>query len=82
LRREPDLIIRIYHDARIAEAMSGFTHRGRRAQNIGTSVQRAWNRNRFLHKWLGYCLFRGHRFVLQTPLDSPMAGAAPQTVEL
>jgi len=61
-RREPDLRIRICHDARTAEVMDMRL----RCLDAGGDARRTltlcWQRNRFLHKWLGYCLRRGHRF--------------------
>ena len=68
---EPDLIIRIYHDARLAEVMSY----QRRAYQLdsetpwtpaaqGFVLERKWHINRFLQKWLGFCLHQGHRFTV------------------
>jgi len=61
-RREPDLRIRIHHDARTAEAMNVHLPRGRYRFEARRTLRRSWERNRFLHKWLGYCLRRGHHF--------------------
>lgn len=61
-RREPDLFIRVHHDARTAEAMEVHMPRGRYCFDARRTLQRSWERNRFLHKWLGYCLRRGHHF--------------------
>lgn len=47
----PDLRVRIYHDARVAEA-----------QGAGDSTRERWARNMLLNKWLEYCADRGHRF--------------------
>lgn len=47
---EPDLIVRIYHDARLAEV-----------QGEGDAGSR-WRSNMMLNKWLEYCADRGHRF--------------------
>jgi len=68
---EPDLIIRIYHDARLAEVMS-YQRRGYQLENDtpwtpaaqGFVLERKWRINRFLQKWLGYCLHQGHCFSL------------------
>jgi uncharacterized protein YqiB (DUF1249 family) len=62
VRYEPDLRVRIQHDARTAEAMEVHMGRGRYHFDARRTLQRSWERNRFLHKWLGYCLHRGHRF--------------------
>ena len=67
---EPDLRIRVYHDARQAEAMTAhlrhdlvfssyFPDEGRMDR---ASLYRRWRINRFLYKWLSYCLRQGHRF--------------------
>ncbi len=64
---DPDLEVRIYHDARLAEA----SRCGRWARHPGLEFVRSrvsaalgerWLRNMLLNKWLDYCLDRGHRF--------------------
>lgn len=62
VRYEPDLRVRVQHDARTAEAMEVHMGRGRYHFDARRTLKRSWERNRFLHKWLGYCLHRGHRF--------------------
>jgi len=61
--REPDLQIRVYHDVGMAEVLSGCLHHG--ALNLKnlpeTAIQERWHLNRFLYKWLGFCLRIGHR---------------------
>jgi hypothetical protein len=64
---EPDLEVRIYHDARLAEATRGVSrprHPGlaglRAAMPAGLGER--WLRNMLLNKWLDYCAERGHRF--------------------
>ena len=47
----PDLRVRVYHDAHVAEA-----------QGAGDGTQERWARNMLLNKWLEYCADRGHRF--------------------
>jgi len=61
----PDMLIRVYHDARLAEA-HGWAARHQhpwltevRRQSLSTLDQR-WARNIMLNKWLDYCLERGH----------------------
>lgn len=61
-RREPDLLLRMQHDARTAEAMNIHLPRGRYRFEARRTLHQCWERNRFLHRWLGYCLYRGHRF--------------------
>ena len=64
---DPDLTIRVYRDARLAEAMacggvrchpvlSGFD------TTSGAELRRRWTRNIMLNKWLEYCADRRHRF--------------------
>ncbi|TNF98491.1 MAG: DUF1249 domain-containing protein [Gammaproteobacteria bacterium] len=68
--KTPDLKIRIYHDARQAEVMCcnrqekdafGWLDRAACVSNL----QWRWRLNRFLYKWLNYCLKQGHGFPQQ-----------------
>lgn len=65
---DPDITVRIYHDARLAEALScrriHHRHRllGRYATDAQDELARRWQRNVLLNKWLEYCLERGHSF--------------------
>ena len=64
---DPDLQVRLYHDAGLAEAMvCTDTHRHTALQafdtSAGTELQRRWTRNMMLNKWLEYCADRGHVF--------------------
>jgi len=66
--RDPDLQIRVYHDARLAEVQScARWHRHEVLESIRSECARAlgdrWLRNVMLNKWLDYCVERGHRFV-------------------
>lgn len=63
----PDIQIRIYHDARLAEVVSCGRRRGVRSATYDCwrrdyTLDAKWRINRFLQKWLGYCLRQGHRF--------------------
>lgn len=63
----PDMVVRLYHDAQVAEVISRGAGRGRRRDAYDRfhhryTVEAKWQVNRFLHKWLGYCLHQGHRF--------------------
>lgn len=62
LTTEPDLRIQVYHDARVAEVVGRSSRAGRYTREAGESLYDRWRRNRFLYRWLGYCLTRGHRF--------------------
>lgn len=76
---EPNLEIRLYHDARLAEVISAVLHKhhysSQRVMSIDRLIspdldilQSKWRLNRFLYKWLNFCLLRGHVF---RPLVSP-----------
>ena len=58
---QPDTHIRIYHDARIAEVQDRLDRKHRRIYS-GQTLEQKWKLNRFLYKWLGYCIFQGHYF--------------------
>jgi uncharacterized protein len=71
-RRDPELEVRVYHDARLAEA------RGTRAQPAHavfrwlnaaapSGAGPRWTNNMLLNKWLEYCADRGHRFATRAP---------------
>jgi uncharacterized protein len=65
---DPDLQIRVYHDARLAEVQAcARWHRHTVLESIRSDLARAlgdrWLRNVMLNKWLDYCVERGHRFV-------------------
>lgn len=59
---EPELKLRIYHDAALIEVLAGHLHHGRQRINHlpATALNLKWRLNRFLYKWLGYCLHVGH----------------------
>lgn len=66
-RANPNLVVRLYHDARQAEVLSGSCRRSRREIRVqelpwDSALACKWRLNRFLFKWLGYCLHQGHRF--------------------
>ena len=62
--REPNLLIRVYHDVALAEVLNGELHHGRLTlKNLPeTAIMERWHLNRFLYKWLGFCLHIGHSF--------------------
>ena len=75
---DPDLQIRVYHDARLAEVQScARWHRHTMLEAIRSDLARAlgdrWLRNIMLNKWLDYCAERGHRFTAPAlePIASP-----------
>lgn len=61
----PDLDVRVYHDARVAEVMTSsdlaaFTPWGTDTPPETGSLAWRWEVNRFLNRWLRYCLGEGH----------------------
>ncbi len=67
---EPDVAIRLYHDARLAEVVSAVRrHRSRTSHHChqrrrwASELEHKWEQSRFLQKWLGYCLRQGHLFL-------------------
>ncbi|HEY3487487.1 MAG TPA: DUF1249 domain-containing protein [Gammaproteobacteria bacterium] len=80
---EPDLKIRVYHDARVAEVLGGnlqFDKRLRNSKICGLfradlhNIESKWALNRFLQKWLNFSLRQGHRFM---PRSSPWLPETP-----
>lgn len=66
---DPDLELRVYHDARLAEASAcgqWVRHRSLDQVRAGVPAQlgERWLRNMLLNKWLDYCLERGHGFAV------------------
>jgi uncharacterized protein YqiB (DUF1249 family) len=79
----PDMQLRMYHDAQVGEVIScgrrrGFRHATYNRMYNRYSLSEKWRMNRFLQKWLGYCLLQGHRFIsgkVTLPDDSFSASA-------
>jgi uncharacterized protein YqiB (DUF1249 family) len=65
---DPDLLIRVYLDARMAE-VAGWAEHHRHAvlqdlaDRFGRELDRRWSRNMMLSKWLDYLLDSGHSFL-------------------
>ena len=64
----PDMQVRMYHDAQVGEVISCGRRRGVRHAVYNRmfnsyTLSEKWHMNRFLQKWLGYCLMQGHRFI-------------------
>ena len=64
---DPDMIIRVYHDASLVEAVScRAQHRHRMIRELARShageLNRRWQINMMLNKWLDYVLDCGHGF--------------------
>ncbi|MEE9493123.1 MAG: DUF1249 domain-containing protein [Gammaproteobacteria bacterium] len=63
----PELLCRTYHDARLAEVISRGRRRGKRSAEYDRfrhsySIEKKWEVNRFLYKWLSYSLRQQHGF--------------------
>lgn len=58
---EPDLHLKVYHDARVIEVQQ-FQSRTYGPLSMTNMIDQKWMMNRFLYKWLGYCLHQGHYF--------------------
>lgn len=54
---EPNVHVRVYFDARTAEAISIYQEK----YISGSVLERKWQKNHFLHKWLSYCHQSGHK---------------------
>lgn len=79
---DPDLVVRVYRDARLAEACSCAARPHHRALSAyarqgATEVERRWLMNVMLSKWLEYCLESGHRRPLAVRAGSTCAVAPP-----
>lgn len=67
-KTDPDLVIRVYDDAAMAEVLGIGGEEvlrakgGPRNQLDAWVLERKWQLNRFLEKWLEYCLKCGHCF--------------------
>ena len=71
LKPDPNLKVRIYHDACQAEVLSrSFRRLGIQVNTQDVSSKSElisrWSLNRFLYKWLGYCRYQGHSFPEET----------------
>ena len=71
--RLPDMQVRVYHDAHLAEAHEwAGSHSQPVLKALRTHAEREldqrWARNVMLNKWLEYCVERGHRFSSATRL--------------
>jgi uncharacterized protein len=64
---DPDLLLRVYHDARLAEALSCCDQPRHEALRglllpVTSELDRRWSLNIMLNKWLEYCLDHRHVF--------------------
>lgn len=79
---EPNARIRVYHDARAVEVLSQVRRRRINPAPLWRrrhmpELDRKWELNRFLYKWLGFCQRQGHIFLhcisaaAERPLSHP-----------
>lgn len=54
----PQLRVRVYRDAGVAQAMDAAP------AEFGENLERQWERNLLLNKWLDFCLQHGHGFAV------------------
>ena len=75
-RADPNVVVRMYHDAHQAEVLSRACRVRDRVRDARGSARQTgmdsallckWRVNRFLYKWLGYCRLQGHCFGLANP---------------
>ena len=62
---DPDIVVRVYHDARLVEAVSsGEAHRHAKLRELARTgnaeLDRRWRLNMLLNKWLDYLFEAGH----------------------
>ena len=58
---EPDMHLKVYHDARVVEVQ--YFHQRKHGWVFNDySLQHKWAMNRFLYKWLGFCVYQDHFF--------------------
>lgn len=67
---DPDLTVRVYHDARLVEAVRGREeHQHHKLQALARAHSRElnwrWRNNMMLNKWLDYLVDMGHGFPAQ-----------------
>lgn len=72
---EPNARVCVYHDVRAVELLSycrrprGRRHSPGRARRM-PEIDRKWNTNLFLLKWLKFCIHQGHLFLDCTTLEA------------
>ena len=67
-RAEPDALLRAYQDAKQVEILDLYqTILPLHPHHHTPALAAKWKANRFLSKWLAYCLALGHRFPIPFP---------------
>ena len=57
----PDLLVRVYFDAKQAEVLN-VSRLSINNLSFDSRLSQKWQPNRFLYKWLKYCINQGHTF--------------------
>jgi len=71
---DPDVRLRVYHDARQVEVLDlRQTALPLHADYQPPALDSKWRLNLFLGKWLAYCLHQGHRFSAVSTAWVPLA---------
>ena len=60
----PDLVVRVYHDAGLAEALDNRDYGAAPKHAFPERFAASWRRNVLLNKWLDFLLGRGHGFAM------------------
>lgn len=85
---EPNAYIRVYQDARAVEVVSQI--RRRRTSSVRRwrrrhmpELDRRWELNRFLYKWLGFCQRQGHIFLhcISATAERPLSRPTPTLLQ-
>lgn len=76
---DPDLRIRVYHDARMTEVAGWAEHHQHKvlrglARKFTRELDKRWSRNMMLSKWLDYLTEKGHSFRLVRQHEARLAG--------
>ncbi|THB71011.1 MAG: DUF1249 domain-containing protein [Gammaproteobacteria bacterium] len=71
---DPGLVVNIFHDARMAEVsvdevIDKFGVELKCRQRTDLELDKRWELNKFLNKWLQYCLHEGHSFKFRPDLE-------------
>ena len=79
---EPNLKLVIYHDAKLIEVVAGHLRHGRLHHDHvpADALKLKWKLNRFLYKWLGFCLYLGYKFDNNAALDETSQNNKNQSI--
>lgn len=71
----PGIVVNIYHDARMAEVsiddvIEKFGIELNCRQRTDLKLEKRWELNKFLNKWVRYCLQEGHKFEFDSVINA------------